>query len=126
MELIMTIGNVLVINQINKILQQHEVNTIKCIGVMIVSMEEIIQKKLRTIFNDDEIMFDKSRFAGGLTNYNYIMTIHGEEYVIRKPGGMTEQMIDRTVEKINNKITSQLGINSECIYFDEVTGIKIS
>lgn len=89
-------------------------------------MEEIIQKKLRLVFNDEQLCFDKSRFAGGLTNYNYIMKIHGNEYVIRKPGGMTDQMIDRKVEKINNEIASNLGIDSECIYFDEVTGIKIS
>lgn len=97
-----------------------------CIGVIMMVMEEIIQKKLRFIFNDDRIMFNKSRFAGGLTNYNYIMNINGEEYVIRKPGGMTDQMIDRKIEKVNNHITSELGLNSECVYFDEVTGIKIS
>ena len=89
-------------------------------------MEEIIQKKLRLIFNDDSIVYDKSRFAGGLTNYNYIMNIKGTQYVIRQPGGMTEVMIDRKIEKINNNIASDLGLNSECIYFDENTGIKIS
>lgn len=88
--------------------------------------DEIIQKKLNTVFEDNNIIFDKSRFAGGLTNYNYIMEIHGEEYVIRQPGGMTNLMIDRHVEMINSNIASQLGINSDCICFDEMTGIKIS
>ncbi|WP_342429369.1 phosphotransferase [Neobacillus sp. FSL H8-0543] len=90
------------------------------------NMEEIIQKKLRLVFNDESIIYDKSRFAGGLTNYNYIMNIQGLEYVIRQPGGMTDQIIDRKVEHLNNTITSKLGINSECVYFDEVSGIKIS
>ncbi len=89
-------------------------------------IEEIIQEKLQLIFNDDTIIFDKSRFAGGLTNYNYIMNINGEEYVIRLPGGMTNQMIDRNIEKVNNNIASELGLNSECVYFDEFSGIKIS
>ncbi|MGJ7919621.1 phosphotransferase [Neobacillus sp. LXY-4] len=89
-------------------------------------MEEIVQKKLRLIFKDDSILFDKSRFAGGLTNYNYIMNIKGAEYVIRQPGGMTNQMIDRKIEKANNHLASELGLNSECIYFDEISGIKIS
>lgn len=89
-------------------------------------MEELVQKKLRLVFNDDSIIFDKSRFAGGLTNYNYIMNINGTEYVIRQPGGMTDKMIDRKIEKVNNLIASGLGLNSECIYFDEVSGIKIS
>lgn len=89
-------------------------------------IEDVVQKKLRIVFNDKNIIFDKSRFAGGLTNYNYIMDIHGTEYVIRQPGGMTNLMIDRKVEKINNNIALELGLNSDCIYFDELSGIKIS
>jgi len=89
-------------------------------------MDELIQKKLRQIFNDETIIFDKSRFAGGLTNYNYIMEINGVEYVIRQPGGMTNQMIDREIEKVNNAIACELGLNSRCFYFDEISGIKIS
>lgn len=89
-------------------------------------MEELVQEKLRYAFQDDNIVFDKSRFAGGLTNYNYIMNIKGIDYVIRQPGGMTEQIIDRKIERVNNNIASELGVNSDCIYFDEQSGIKIS
>jgi thiamine kinase-like enzyme len=89
-------------------------------------IEEIVEQKLRLIFKDDSLIFDKSRFAGGLTNYNYIMNINGTEYVIRQPGGMTNQMIDRKIEKVNNMIASDLGLNSECVYFDEFSGIKFS
>lgn len=89
-------------------------------------MDELVQKKLRLIFQDDSIIFDRSRFAGGLTNYNYIMDIQGKEYVVRLPGGMTNQMIDRTIEKVNNAIACELGLNSECYYFDDISGIKIS
>ncbi|QOX64079.1 phosphotransferase [Anoxybacterium hadale] len=89
-------------------------------------MDELVQKKLRLIFQDDNIIFDRSRFAGGLTNYNYIMEIQGKEYVVRLPGGMTNQMIDRKIEKVNNTIACDLGLNSECYYFDDISGIKIS
>ncbi|QDR82465.1 phosphotransferase [Sporomusa termitida] len=89
-------------------------------------MEELVQEKLRHVFHDKSMVFDKSRFAGGLTNYNYIMEIKGIEYVIRQPGGMTEQIIDRKIERVNNNIASELGVNSNCIYFDENSGIKIS
>jgi thiamine kinase-like enzyme len=89
-------------------------------------MEELVQEKLRHAFHDASIVFDKSRFAGGLTNYNYIMDIKGIEYVIRQPGGMTEQIIDRKTERVNNNIASEFGVNSDCIYFDENSGIKIS
>lgn len=90
------------------------------------NIEELIQEKLRHIFNDDNIVFDKSNFAGGMTNYNYIMNIHGTEYVIRKPGAMTNEMIDRKIEAVNNSIASEFGINSDCVYFDHDSGIKIS
>lgn len=96
------------------------------LGGILMEIDNIVQKKLRTVFNNENIIFDKSRFAGGLTNYNYVMNISGTEYVIRQPGGMTNLMIDRNVEKINNNIALELGLNSDCIYFDEITGIKIS
>ena len=89
-------------------------------------IEELIQEKLRLIFHDENIIFDKSRFTGGLTNYNYIMDINGKEYVVRKPGTMTSMMIDRKIEKVNNQIASEIGLNSQCVYFDEESGIKVS
>lgn len=89
-------------------------------------MEDLVQNTLRQFFNDESIIFDRSRLAGGLTNYNYLMEIKGTEYVVRQPGGMTNLMIDRRIEKVNNAIVSELGINSDCVYFDEVSGIKIS
>lgn len=90
------------------------------------NITKTIQATLRQVFNDDSLLFDTSRFAGGLTNYNYIMTIRGEEYVIRQPGGLTEQIIDRNQEQVNNAIAADFNINSDCIYFDAATGIKIS
>lgn len=54
-------------------------------------IENLVQQSLRRFFNDKTLKFDKSRFAGGLTNYNYIMTIHGKDYIIRQPGGLTEK-----------------------------------
>lgn len=88
--------------------------------------EELVQQTLRSVFNDENIIFDKSHFAGGITNYNYIMEIQGVKYVIREPGLMTERIINRQVEQVNNNIASELDINSKCIYFDPISGIKIS
>lgn len=88
--------------------------------------EALIQATLRKVFHDETLTFDKSHFAGGLTNYNYIMEIHGKKYVIREPGLMTERMLNRPAEQANNVIASELGINSACVYFDECSGIKIS
>lgn len=88
--------------------------------------EQMVQSALRKVFGDDSIIYDKSRFAGGLTNYNYIMEIRGKFYVIREPGLMTERMLNRSAEHTNNVIASELGINSVCVYFDQRSGIKIS
>lgn len=91
-----------------------------------IDIENKITQVLRELFNDAELEFDKSRFAGGLTNYNYLMDIQGQTYVIRKPGALTDQIINRTIEKENNAVACGLGMNSECLYFDDKTGIKIS
>ena len=87
--------------------------------------EQLVQSTLREVFHDPTILYDKSHFAGGLTNYNYIMGIHGKLYIIREPGVMTEQMLNRPAEQANNVIASELGINSVCVYFDKHSGIKI-
>lgn len=89
-------------------------------------IEKQISEALKKVFNDPHLEFDKSHFAGGLTNYNYIMEIQGKTYVVRKPGALTDQIIDRGIEKKNNATACDLGMNSTCLYFDEKTGIKIS
>lgn len=86
----------------------------------------IITQTLRSFFNDETLRFDRSRFAGGLTNYNYVMNIHGEDYIVRQPGPLTEVMIDRKIEEFNTEIVANYSINSECVFFDAETGIKIS
>ena len=88
--------------------------------------KDLVQTRLREVFGDDSIVFDRSRFVGGLTNYNYRMTIGGADYVVREPGLMTEEIIDRHIERVNMGIASELGITSACIYFDEKSGMKIS
>ncbi|MDH6364077.1 thiamine kinase-like enzyme [Enterococcus sp. PF1-24] len=93
---------------------------------MVDSIELTITQTLQKVFNDDSLVFDRSRFAGGLTNYNYLMTIQGKDYIVREPGVLTDQMIDRDIEEYNTKAIDSFGINSKCIYFDAKTGIKIS
>lgn len=85
-----------------------------------------VQALLRKLFHDDTILYDHAQFAGGMTNYNYIANIHGVSYIVREPGFKTDQIIDRAAEQKNNRIASELGINSECIYFNSGSGIKIS
>lgn len=92
----------------------------------LLNIEQNIEQILRDTFEDASIVYDRSRFAGGLTNYNYFIEINGKEYIVREPGVNTEFIIGRHFEQINNDLASKLGINSKCIYFDSETGIKIS
>ncbi|WP_231147807.1 choline/ethanolamine kinase family protein [Clostridium botulinum] len=72
---------------------------------------------------EDIISIDK---LGGLTNNNYKITLHNDELVVRIPGENTKEFIDRVNEKNNSQIAELLGLDSKCIYFDEITGVKIS
>ncbi|WP_446470113.1 phosphotransferase [Xenorhabdus stockiae] len=85
-----------------------------------------IDKLIRNIFNlkrDHEINIS---LLGGMTNTNYLVIIDGKEMVLRMPGKATENFINRYNEKINSELTSVLGVNSNVIYFDHKTGIKIT
>ncbi|MBS8265747.1 winged helix-turn-helix transcriptional regulator [Mesobacillus boroniphilus] len=63
---------------------------------------------------------------GGMTNKNYKVTIGDKEYVLRVPGNGTEKMISRSEEKVNSSLASELGIDTELLYFNDETGIKVS
>lgn len=64
--------------------------------------------------------------GGGMTNTNYFATVGGEEYILRIPGACTDAMIDRRGEAHNGGLATTLGINPETIYFDQMTGVKIT
>ena len=63
---------------------------------------------------------------GGMTNKNYKIVVKGKNYVLRIPGAGTEEMISRRSEKINSRLAFENGFDSELIYFNENTGVKIS
>jgi thiamine kinase-like enzyme/choline kinase/predicted transcriptional regulator len=63
---------------------------------------------------------------GGMTNKNYKIAIKGENYVVRIPGNGTQNIINRSEEKYNSELASQLGINPKQLYFNEANGMKIT
>ncbi|ETI69659.1 phosphotransferase [Neobacillus vireti] len=63
---------------------------------------------------------------GGMTNKNFKVVIKGKEYVLRIPGNGTESMINRKEEKFNAALASDLGIDTELVYFNEESGVKIA
>lgn len=62
---------------------------------------------------------------GGLTNFNYLVTAGELKAVFRLPGEGTEGLVDREVECAITRAASDIGVDSELLYFDPATGIKV-
>ena len=83
-------------------------------------IEKLVLKVLRT-----DHYAGLSRM-GGLTNHSYKVTLeNGEEYVVRIPGPGTEELIDRSYEKISTQLACDLGIDAQMLYFGEY-GAKVT
>lgn len=69
----------------------------------------------------------KISFLGGMTNKNYLATISkDEQLVVRIPGIMTENLINRNNEAKNSLLMSKQGLNVKTYFFDAQSGIKIT
>ncbi|MGI6686569.1 MAG: phosphotransferase [Bacillota bacterium] len=62
---------------------------------------------------------------GGLTNFNFKVTVDGENYALRVAGPGTHEYLDRPAEKYNAQIMSDIEINAPIIYYDEVYGHQV-
>lgn len=63
---------------------------------------------------------------GGLTNKNYKLDTKTDAYVIRLPGEGTREMINRKDERICTELANEINIDSELLYFEDKSGIKIA
>lgn len=61
---------------------------------------------------------------GGLTNFNYRVNAGDIQAVFRIPGDGTEDLVDRRVEGALTRAASEIGVDSELLYYDDETGIK--
>lgn len=78
-----------------------------------------------------ENLFESSDFElevlpKGLTNKNYLCHIDGQTYVVRVPYSFSDSFIDRKIEKDATLYFDRSNMGFPTIYFDTVTGIKIS
>lgn len=71
----------------------------------------------------DEIRIEK---VGGLTNRNYKVAAGADAYVLRVPGEGTEQYVDRSADEQAGRITSELGINAELVFYEKGTGVQLT
>lgn len=64
---------------------------------------------------------------GGMMNVSYIIQDEDEhKYVLYLPTEQANEMVNRPIEKENQRIVYELGITSKNVYFDENTGIKMN
>ncbi|OPA71628.1 hypothetical protein BB381_03815 [Campylobacter pinnipediorum subsp. caledonicus] len=78
------------------------------------------------IFNKLNMNVDGIKKIGGMTNTNYLVLCGNNKFVARIPGLASNDMIDRSIEKENQILTSEYGFNVPTIFFDKKTGIKIT
>ena len=67
-----------------------------------------------------------SPLVGGMMNKSFIVEKDNKRYVLYISTEQANEMVDRPLEKIHQKIAFDLGITSKNVYFDEKNGIKIN
>ena len=88
-------------------------------------------KEVVDIFLNSEItnISDQERYSiselGVITNNNYKVGISDNFFVLRLPG-KNPDLINRKAEKNNQILAAEVGLTLPFLYFDEITGIKIS
>lgn len=75
-----------------------------------------------------EVVSCKDRvLIGGMTNENWLVTLSDEtKVVLRIPGGASKEFICRSNEKNNNCLMKEVGVAPALLYFNEVSGVKIT
>lgn len=111
--------------------EEHYNRTIKYIYPKLKRKEEEVKiNTLKNILcnelniNSDEI--EKITAVGGMTNKNFKVTLNKVDYILRIPGNGTEEMISRTNERHNSLLANRLGIDTDILHFNEISGIKLS
>lgn len=67
-----------------------------------------------------------SPLVGGMMNQSYIVESEGKKYVLYISTEQANEMVDRQLEKDNQKLIIDLGLTSKNIYFNVKTGNKIN
>ncbi len=62
---------------------------------------------------------------GGLTNFNFKVTVDNVTYALRVAGDGTSEFLNRPAEKHNASIMSEMRINAPIIYYNGTTGDQV-
>lgn len=67
------------------------------------------------------------QIIGGMTNYNFLVTLKtGEQFVFRKAGNSSNELINRQYEYANSLLVQELNLTPDTIYFSIETGYKVT
>lgn len=68
----------------------------------------------------------ESPLVGGMMNQSYIVSNNGKRYVLYISTEQANEMVDRPLERENQKLIIDLGLTSKNVYFDTDNGVKIN
>lgn len=111
--------------------QEHYERAIKYVYPKLKRKEQEIKVKniknlLSKALNVSSETIDTVEPVGGMTNKNFKVHMNNEDYILRIPGSGTEEMISRHSEKNNSLIANDLNLDTDILYFDEESGVKLS
>jgi thiamine kinase-like enzyme len=95
-------------------------------------METTTETRLRETYSRIPLFADQPfesatiKKVGGLTNRNYLVTADSGSYVMRVPGEGTEEYVDRAADEQAGRITSDLGVNAELVFYESGTGVQLT
>lgn len=112
-------------------IQEHYERAIKYIYPKLKRKEKAIKVNniknlLCEVLNISSEVIDKVEPIGGMTNKNFKVRMDNEDYILRIPGSGTEEMISRYSEKNNTLVASELNLDTDMIYFNEESGVKLA
>ena len=84
-----------------------------------------MEKLLKEIFNDNSAKV-LNPLSGGMMNQSFIVSHNNKKYVLYISTEQANEMVDRPLEKENQKLVIDLGITSKNVYFDTTKGIKVN
>ncbi|MCH1982161.1 phosphocholine cytidylyltransferase/choline kinase family protein [Ruminococcus sp. OA3] len=88
--------------------------------------ENRARETLKHCMKLDDSEIEEVRIGGGMTNTNFFVRVHGQEYILRIPGACTDEMINRKSEQHNSALASAAGINPVNVYFNVDSGVKVT
>jgi thiamine kinase-like enzyme len=83
-----------------------------------------IRAWLTDYFRTDD--FTATDLNKGLTNHNVLVTVRGESFIVRFPKADADRIVNRRHEAKALALIATTGLDVETLFFDPITGIKIT